>query len=208
MISFSTDFKIALDFSGSKANKIQEVPAEILENLAIEIAYIEAISKSDTYTVFGSDFRAGAYYTSDEETMSLYRPNSNYLVHELGHAIDNIYSSQDINSGKFASTFGRFKTKYDELVTRYEAKGNKRFDANEPPKFSLFSRTDNYMTYNELEGFAICFQAMMGCEDSQTRFLFKEMPELMDYAVEHYRQIRALKQEYRFKNLSEMQDDN
>ena len=189
-------------------SEIQELPAEVLENLAIEIAYIEAINKSDTYTSLNSDFRVGAYYTSSKETMSLYRPNVEYLIHELGHAIDNIYPSQDIDSGKFASSFGRFKAKYDELVTRYEAKGNKRFDAMNPPKFSIFKRTDNYMTYNELEGFAICFQAMMGCEDSQTRFLFKEMPELMDYAIEHYRHIRSLKQKYRFRNLSEMRNDN
>lgn len=64
------------------------------------------------------------------------------------------------------------------------------------------------MTLDEREGFAICFQAMMGCEDSQTKFLFKEMPELMDYAIEHYHNIRSMKKEYRFRNLPEMRNEN
>ena len=141
--------------------------------------------------------------------MDIFVPKGEFIIHEIGHAIDQIYSKDDINYDGFASSQGFFKTKYDELITQYEAKGNKRFDINNPHEFKVSKKTgDNYMTLNEAEGFAICFQAMMGCDDLHTKFLFKEMPELMDYAIEHYRNIRSMKKEYRFRNLPEMRNEN
>lgn len=187
--------------------KIQKLPAEVLENLAIEVAYIKAIDKEDTYTVFGSDFMAGASY--HQETMNIFLPEGEFLIHELGHALDHIFYGDSFDFDTFASMDSEFKAKYDELITQYEAKGNKRFDINNPHEFKVSKKTgDNYITLDEREGFAICFQAMMGCDDLQTKFLFKEMPELMDYAIEHYRNIRSMKKEYRFRNLPEMRNEN
>ena len=199
------------NFTRDQRNKfikeIQKLPAEVLENLAIEIAYIKAIKEENTYIVIGSEFQAGATY--DKDVMDIFIPKGEFLIHELGHALDHIFYGDSFDFDTFASMDSEFKAKYDELVTRYEAKGNKRFNLNNPYEQKVSRKTgDNYMTLDEREGFAICFQAMMGCDDLQTKFLFKEMPELMDYAIEHYRNIRSMKKEYRFRNLPEMRNEN
>ena len=168
---------------------IQSYPGEVLENIAIELESISSLYKKDAYRDDNKMRASGGYVNNNVTLISLGKSKGSILIHELGHAID------DLASGNWASC-GKFKEAYDESMRRWEESGHKRFDDQHPWRGNLWGwqidrRGTTYLTYDEQEAFAICMTLLMGYKDSHTKFAEKITPELIDATRDLYLEIRA-----------------
>ena len=175
---------------------IQKFPGEVLENMAVKIRQIREMKKgedrSDTNKI-----KAAAFYTFD--TITAPYLNLKTMIHEIALGIDEVY---DENNIIYLSQKGKFKETFDNCIQKLEKSGRKVFDNQNPMKGNwagMFGGATNYATYNEAEEFAICMQILMGTENTDTKYIKKYMPELIDAAKELYLEIRNKPQEERQK---------
>lgn len=183
---------------------IQNCSGEVLENLAIEIDYIRALKGGEAKRTDNSKFIAGGMYLSGQQNIVLGRYfHEMVLIHELAHGMDEIYVPEE-NWFKYLSDDGEFQNKYNALIEAWEAKGNKRFDGEDPYKgnniWQVMRRGATYSTQDAGEGFAISMEIILGARQGEdARFVKKVLPELIDLSREQYLKIRAMKKEYRKK---------
>ena len=183
---------INIEYRSKNAQKrslktLQELPGEVFENMAAEIRQIRGMKKEEQYSETDK-IKAAAFYSQDTITAPYLRPGT--LIHELAHGIDNIKEKESVI---FQSEKGKFKEIYDKCIQKLENSGRKTFDNQNPMKGNfkgIFGGATNYATYNEAEAFAVCMQILMGAENTDTKFVKKYMPELIEAAKELYLETR------------------
>ena len=206
------NLRAVCDFDGMKNKElkksiknIQKCSAEVLENLALEIDYIRALKPCEKTKTDNAKSAAGAFYESGQQKMAfLHWVRNDVLVHELAHGMDEIYDPES-NWFVWLTENDDFQKRYNAIIEDWEAKGNKRFDMENPYKgnnfWQVMWRGITYATYDAREAFAIGMQYILNASgySDNAKFVKKELPELIDLSLEQYLKIREMKKEYRKK---------
>ena len=162
--------------------KIQSLPAEILENISKELKTIKPLSDEQPSDIL-------AQYLAFWDTMATSNFEPWVIVHELGHAIDFQAPKGFYNS----SSNNKFLNAYNNARERLVANGIPIYKGEgERSEFG-----NHYSTLNEHEGYAVCFQLLMGYEDDSTKFVREYMPEIIEPAKNLYLKIKDLPKEER-----------
>lgn len=143
---------------------IQNLPAEVLEDMAAEIEHFNSTNGVDMHTnSSNSDFVAGGFYNPNTDRITT-KPQ--HIVHELGHAID--YQGQynlngENNYSKIANN-PKFKNAFEIGLERFKKAGNKQYDYDDkktwPGRFQGEMKRSNYCTANQYELWAELYTAL------------------------------------------------
>lgn len=149
-------------------NFLQQLPAEVLEDLSREGVTINFDSK-DHGDLAG-------YYSSNNNTINLqdiYKNHTETLVHELGHAIDYTKGFLDLkNSSNFNNNY---KTIFEQEMATYKKNGGKvnvqhQYNYSQSDFTFTNSLEGAYCTTDEKEMFAECYTLLMlgDCQSKDT----------------------------------------
>jgi hypothetical protein len=180
---------------------IQNLPAEVLADLAIEIDADDLnFGKKIKSTLFSKEIVTGGSYRigSNSITLNTQGGSTSTLVHELGHAVDYMpYVGLNLSSIKknseFNTTFEKEMSnyikagycKYDESSTEYIRTNDKK------------NKTSNYATASKQEMFAECYTLLMtGSCDSQD-VIEDYFPETLKVIKTHISNIHKMKKNIR-----------
>ena len=175
---------------------IQKLPAEVLEDMAIELDCLQSSSGQDMHIIQSNpDFRAGGYYSSSTDSITT---NPSSLVHELGHAID--YHGENNMSGKNnmdrITDDSKFKQAFQKGLERYIKAGNKQFDYNDKTTWckdpiKILKMESNYCTANEKELWAELYTALTTGRCKSYNTIVTYFPEAISVGKELLSSIRA-----------------
>ena len=183
--------KLTLEQKSRMRRLFQELPGEVLADLAVECKTIND----------GSDIKknhAGAYYdpASDDITIEVNEDeniiNALMFVHELGHAIDNL--GKKIFNGYASKNSAEFKKVFEEEKAKYKASGHALY---EETKDNALSNVGNYATCNEIEMFAECYALITIGRCSSEAMLLEYFPKTIRMAKKMLNQIRNMSDEDR-----------
>ena len=168
---------------------IQKLPAEVLEDMAIELDNLQSTSGVNMHTVQSNpDFVAGGFYSSDSDSITT-KPQ--HIVHELGHAID--YHGEN-NSSRITNN-PSFKAAFKTGLSRFIRAGNKQYDYNDRTTWSNriqgIAKLSNYCTANEKELWAEIYTALTtgSCQSYNT--IVNYFPEAIEVGKKLLESIRA-----------------
>jgi len=170
---------------------IQQLPAEVIFDLAKEVELIQTkeIKKDE------NDFKAGGYYSAGTDTIVLDLINPKIIVHELAHAIDNMYTG--FSNYYVTDCYNNFNNAFNKELEIYLKKGGQLFDDKNPPNIiEQIIKKDNYMTLNVQEAFARSYEVLLLGENYK---IFKEFPKTLTAAKELLKEIRQVPKDNRKK---------
>ena len=176
-----------------------ELPGEVIDDFSKEISLLQIIKSKDlagVYTGAGSMGLKSRYI--DVET----------IVHELGHAIDELQEyEKDFTGGtfkpdgkyrnlhgniKYQTDNGEFNDLYEMLRDRYEANGNKSF------YMKKYSSVQKYFTKDSLEGFAEFYAYyMLGEEYRSKKIIDDHFDEIKSAGISIIKNTKSSQQERR-----------
>lgn len=161
---------------------IQKQPAEVLEDLAVEMDDILSPTGRDMHTMDNQEFVAGGYYKPSNDSIVT---SPVHLIHELGHAVDysgKINKASTTNSKKFVATFRK-------ELDNYKKKGNVQYDYNDKRTWKR-GEEYNYCTANECELFAESYQLAMTGNCRSKNVITKYFPETFKLVLEIIKETR------------------
>lgn len=197
---------------------VEELPGEVLEDLAIETRKVKVSSDMD---VRGSNKEAAGFYYSGRDLIELSRkevyhieipdtflteiPSSipEIFVHELGHAVD--YNGYLLNTA--SSGAAEFKDTFEQELKKYIAAGKVQHSWDDDFEIKAEYYTDKngkshvdynsvYATTNEREMFAECYTLLMNGDCQSKEHILKYFPKT-------YKAFQNLLNEIRQKSPTE-----
>lgn len=172
-------------------SQIQTYPAEVLEDMAIELQHVEGHSGNE------KELRVDNFdglYRGDDSCVIF---NSNWKdtnVHETGHAIDYTYRTGS-NSNETAKS--SFFEAFEQEINNYKAKGNQCFIKGENGNSTGLDGYYNYCTYNEREMFAECYTLLMLGDCNSKECILKHFPNCLREAKKILEEIRKMPDDIR-----------
>ena len=189
-INKMTKYMSEIDFC-EFISDIQTYPAEVLEDMAIELTKITGHSGNEKYLLDNID----ALYYSNDITPTMFNPrNKEANVHEIGHGIDYTYlSGKNENMSCSGAFFKTFKAELSE----YLKKGNKQFIVKDEKTHD--ENSWNYCTRNEKEMFAECYALLMlgNCDNKNT--ILTHFKKTLREAEKLLKEIRKLPDDVRLR---------
>ena len=161
---------------------IQKQPAEVLEDLAIEMDDILSPTGRNMHTMDNQEFVAGGYYRPSNDSIVT---SPAHLVHELGHAID--YSGKE---NKASTTMSKqFMATFKKELANYKKLGNVQYDYDDSSTWK-HGKEYNYCTANERELFAEAYTLAMTGDCRSKEVITKYFPETFKVAIKIIAQSR------------------
>lgn len=167
---------------------LQYIPAEALEDFAIEIKSLQGHSGNEIYV---SRRHINGEYVYWNENTIVNSKSILTVIHELGHAVDfNYYDSKYSNSANSSNT--KFNDIFNKEIGKYIQNGNKRFSKEEVD--SYFDNNGNYAycTYNEKEMFAECYSLLMLGYCNSKEAILTHFPECLAATKRLLNEIRKM----------------
>lgn len=163
---------------------LQQLPGEVLEDLAIEADYI------NIYNIINNR----SFYNPDDDEINLNSGNFNVesILHELGHAIDFMHIM-----GKNRPTSDTFEKIFTDELRQLEAAGILRhketFNTQTRRYTKLQGSKGTYATWNTKEMFAECYSLLMSGNCSSKDIITEYFPQTLNAVKETLRTIREQK---------------
>lgn len=175
--------------------KIQTLPGEVLEDLAIEVDRLESSTGKDMHVKPSNpNFEAGGYFKSNNDSITT---NESSLVHELGHAVD-FYNNGNVSSNNNNSrvlSSPEFKEAFQIGLKRYIDAGNKQFDYNNSSTWTatpfMIFNLSNYCTANEKELWAELYTALTTGTCKSYNTIVTYFPEAIEVGKELLKDMRS-----------------
>lgn len=161
---------------------IQKQPAEVLEDLSIEMEDLLSPTGRNMHTMDNQEFIAGGYYKPSNDSIVT---SPVHLVHELGHAIDfsgKVNKASTTNNKKFMATFRK-------ELNNYKKMGNVQYNYNDKNTWKKGNEY-NYCTANEKELFAESYQLAMTGDCRSKNVIMKYFPETFKIVLEILKETR------------------
>ena len=171
---------VLLENMPNKANAINyvlELPAEVIIDMWCEAEYY-----------WGSSQGTGGTYFLNGDVVRL--NNFSSIVHETGHAIDDL--------GSYFSKSKEFKNAFNEGLKSFLADGNTKYEGSwknygTPDEYYSCDTDGPYCTSNEQEMFAECYALCMGYSYVDTaEVVIKYFPECLELVKEQIEYVRSL----------------
>jgi len=175
--------------------KIQTLPAEVLEDLAVECDRIQSSSGQNmNINPNNPNFTAGGYYTPQKDSI-VTAPR--HLVHELGHALDyqGVGNMNGDNNNSAIMKNKKFLKAFNIGLKRYAEAGGKQYNYKDestwPSGKDQRNKKSNYCTANPRELWAEIYTAMMTgtCQSLET--ITKYFPEAIKVGKEFLQEVRS-----------------
>ncbi|MCM1339339.1 MAG: hypothetical protein NC191_06685 [Muribaculaceae bacterium] len=171
-------------------NQLQQLPGEVLMDIAIETDSFIPMKTGDVVNVDGgASCSAAGFYRSSNDTVHLDQyGGTDTLVHEMGHAVDYCGKS---NKSSVASS-KKFVRIFNEEMRKFVAAGNRRFvygDEKRDPSA--------YATANEREMFAECYTLLMTGKCKSKNVIEKYFPKCLEYINKQIELNRNQRDSYR-----------
>ncbi len=164
---------------------------EVLEDLSIETTHITHAKDTVSDIISGT---AGGYHPQKDRLGTI--SNHKILVHELGHALDNIRFDDGMRDS-LSTRDEKFKAAFKQEVEAYEAAGNSRYKVIIKDRRIANIQNANYCTRSEQEMFAECYSLLMTGDCASKNVLLRYFPKTLEQAQNLIGQIRAMPDEKR-----------
>lgn len=161
---------------------IQKQPAEVLEDLAVEMDDILSPTGRDMHTMDNREFVAGGYYKPSNDSIVT---SPVHLVHELGHAVD--YSGK-INKASTTKN-KKYMASFRKELDKYKKMGGVQYDYNNKQTWKR-GEEYNYCTANGQELFAESYKLAMTGNCRSKNVITKYFPETFKIALEIINETR------------------
>lgn len=175
--------------------KIQTLPGEVLEDLAVECDIITSSTGHNmNIRPENTGFVAAGYYTGSEDSI-VTKPQA--LVHELGHAVD--YQGRGNMSGENNNSAimknKDFIKAFNIGLARYKKAGGKQYNYNDNSTWISANdnraQKSNYCTANPRELWAELYTSMMTGSCKSMNTIITYFPEAIEVGKKFLQKVRT-----------------